>query len=633
MSWLLNLYETYENNQDKIGIISKRREDQEYTLLPVSHTTQNAQVEVVVDEYGNFYSANVVDKKDSITVIPCTESSFSRTSSPVPHPLHDKLMYVAGDFLKYGGRVKGDPPYNDYMNQLKEWSESTHSHMKIKGIYEYLKHGTLIKDLVDSKIVFLDEGDQMIGKWTKKEEEKFGEKPAVFKVLSDTQDKIFVRFDVHQIGALNTKVWKDKSIYDSFVAFYKGKLQEDDVCYITGKTEPKTDKHTSKIRHAADMAKLISANDTSGYTYRGRFHSSADVANVSFNVSQKAHNALKWLILKQGKIMDGRVFLVWGNDRTDVPSPQDDLHSFLSNIGLEAGGMDSNSDRDSTHEVFAEAFKTALSGYKSDLSYKSNVMILILDAATPGRLSVMYYRNMNKEDYLNRIEHWHKTCNWLHQYKKNVQFYGAPATRDIAMAVYGPHASDKVTKGLMERMLPCIVDGQKIPLDIIRGAVQRASNPVAMEVWEWNKTLSITCALLKKHYEKEEYNVTLDQTNKNRDYLFGRLLALADVLEKRALSSDEKRATNAIRYMNAFSKHPERTWGIIQTNLQPYQAKLGDQALYYNRLIDEVASNLNIDDFNNKPLSGVYLLGFYSQRHELYKSKKERENEKIQINL
>src|SRR5690606_23471688 len=126
-------------------------------------------------------------------------------------------------------------------------------------------------------------------------------------------------------------------------------------------------------------------------------------------------------------------------------------------------------------------------------------------------------------------------------------------------------------------------------------------NPVSMENWEWEKTLSITCALISK--QQEGYRVALDTGNDNRDYLFGRLLAIADVLERRALG-DERRATNAIRYMNAFSKHPERTWLTIQQCLQPYQARLGTDATYLNKMIDEVASRIAIDDFTNKPLSG-----------------------------
>src|SRR5699024_4475933 len=147
-----------------------------------------------------------------------------------------------------------------------------------------------------------------------------------------------------------------------------------------------------------------------------------------------------------------------------------------------------------THQEFANQISKAIDGYKSDLSYKSYVNILILDSATTGRLGVLYYRNVNKEIYLDRLKNWHLTCAWLHRYRKDenneyVEFYGAPATKDIAYAAYGPRANEKIVKGLMERMLPCIVDGKKIPQDIVRSAFYRASNPVSMERWEWEKTL------------------------------------------------------------------------------------------------------------------------------------------------
>lgn len=117
----------------------------------------------------------------------------------------------------------------------------------------------------------------------------------------------------------------------------------------------------------------------------------------------------------------------------------------------------------------------------------------------------------------------------------------------------------------------------------------------------------------------------LNESLNDRDYLFGRLLAVADVLERAAL--DDNRATNAIRYMNAFQRHPARTWATIQSALQPYQAKLGANATYWTKIIDEVASRIPVEEFNNKPLSHLYLLGFYSQRHALYQKRKDKESD------
>lgn len=622
MSWLLNLYETYESNQDRVGKIVKKSNDQEYTLLPVSHTTQNAHIEVEITEDGNFHSASIIDKKDASTLIPCTESSSSRAGSKIaPYPLHDKLSYVAGDFVAYGGKIKSEEPFSYYIKRLGEWANSSYTHPKVKSIYTYLNKKQLIKDLIKEEILYLDVQGHLIESWDKKYESLHGEKPLIFSTVTGGQESAFVRFTVRSADKNLAKVWKDREVYSSFINFYKGFLGEEELCFVTGTIQPSTERHANKIRNAADKAKLISANDTSGFTFRGRFSNSYEVASISYDVSQKAHNALKWLINRQGKIIDQRVFLVWSNESDEFPGTVEDSYSIFPDAVL------IKEMKSFTNQEFANEVSKAIDSFKNNLTTNSNVNILILDSATTGRLAVLYYRNMNKEIYLERLKKWHTTCVWHHRYRKNhkeeyVQFWGAPSTKDIAFAAYGSKANDKVVKGLMERLLPCIVDGQSIPTDIERSAIQRASNPVSMEKWEWEKTLSIACALVNK---KEGYTLALNKDNKDRDYLFGRLLAVADVLERRALGSEENRSSNAIRYMNSFSRHPERTWTTIQASLQPYQAKLGRKATYLSSLIDEIADSIAFEDFNNKPLTGKYLLGFYSQRHDLYQKKESNE--------
>lgn len=620
MSWLLNLYETYQANLDFVGEIKRTYNDREYTLLPVSHTTQNAHIEVTVTADGEFHSAVVIAKDDMSTLIPCTEESASRAGSKVaPYPLHDKLSYVAGDFVTYGGKIKKEEPFAAYIRNLEAWANSPYACTKVKSIYSYLSKRTLIRDLVQEKVLFLDAEGRLIEKWDKKAEELHGEKPKLFSLIAGEQESAFIRLNVRPHTGVTENVWRDAEVYDSFVNFYSQQLGTEDYCYVSGEFVPSTERHANKIRHAADKAKLISANDTSGFTFRGRFTNSGDAASISYEVSQKAHNALKWLINRQAKVIDQRVFLVWGNKDLDVPDPMEDFF----NLDSEAESTSPNVSY--TNEEFAMEVAKALGGYRNKLGERenTNVNIMVLDSATTGRMAVLYYRNMDKNLYLDKLIEWHSTCVWFHRYRKNAkgEFViapGAPSTKDIAFATYGPNGSDKVIKGLMERMLPCIVDGREIPGDIVRSAIHRASNPVAMEKWEWEKTLSITCALINK---KEKCNMALETENTDRSYLFGRLLAIADVLERSALDADEKRSTNAIRYMNSFSRYPERTWGIIQSALQPHQARLGSRARYYSSLIDEVASKFTSETFNNTALTGKYLLGFYSQRHELYKGK------------
>ena len=59
--------------------------------------------------------------------------------------------------------------------------------------------------------------------------------------------------------------------------------------------------------------------------------------------------------------------------------------------------------------------------------------------------------------------------------------------------------------------------------------------------------------------------MALDKKETDRNYLYGRLLAVADRIEY--LTYDEKdngRVTNAKRYMSTFSQRPYETWKVIE---------------------------------------------------------------------
>ena len=97
LSWTNELYQVYENNCGK--------DDEKNVLLPVSHSTANAQIEQTLSKNGEFVTAaRLEDKKDSVTIIPVTENSGTRSSGIAPHPFADKLVYIAGD---YGECVTG----------------------------------------------------------------------------------------------------------------------------------------------------------------------------------------------------------------------------------------------------------------------------------------------------------------------------------------------------------------------------------------------------------------------------------------------------------------------------------------------------------------------------------------------
>ncbi|TLD42180.1 MAG: CRISPR-associated protein, Csd1 family [Candidatus Jettenia ecosi] len=621
MSWIEKLYRTYENCMVHIG-----DNNDEVPLLPVCHTTQKAHVTIVIDGKSNFCRAYIVPKSESRTIIPATEESAGRTSGTTPHPLCDKLQYVASDYLRFGGDKEAC--HEMYFVLLEKWFNTDKNHLKLKAIYEYVKKGHVIDDLVKAGILYVTLSDGksiLMNQWRDKDNI-----PEIFKLLPggiDNKGKsrpwqadAFIRWSVEISGDPQADVWSDKSLWESWQSYYGNFNPVKGLCYVTGMENTLADQHPAKIRNDGDKAKLISSNDLTGFTFRGRFVSSDEACGVGFEVTQKAHSALRWLIARQGRRDGDQAIVVWAVSGSEVPDLLADTYFLVfggdQELASEVTGY--------TAQEVGVAFSKLIAGYSAKLGSTEDIVVMGLDSATPGRMAITFYRELTGSELLKRVQAWHEGCAWLQRFGKGKIFVGAPSPRDIAEAAYGRRLDEKLRKATIERLLPCIVDGASIQRDIVESCVRRASNRNGIESWEWEKALGIACALFRKLHEKEGYSMALDESRKTRDYLYGRLLALADSLEQWALSkAGEDRPTNAARLMYRFADHPYSTWRTIELSLAPYKARLGGQSQKRQALIDKVHSLFDPpeDYTSDKKLSGEFLLGYHCQRAALWKGK------------
>lgn len=116
--------------------------------------------------------------------------------------------------------------------------------------------------------------------------------------------------------------------------------------------------------------------------------------------------------------------------------------------------------------------------------------------------------------------------------------------------------------------------------------------------------------------------MVLDENCTNRSYLFGRLLAIAEKIERTTFDQGETRVTNAERYMRQFSQTPFRTWELIRKSTQVHlnQIRPGSREFYKN-LYAEIEGLFDEGAFEDKkPLDGRFLLGYDCQREALKKS-------------
>lgn len=594
VSWIQRLYDTYLNNQSQIGVII---EEDGVPLLPVYHGLSKSNIEVTINEQGEVINALLLSAKEPQIIIPMTESSDGRSGAkPIPHPLVDKLQYLAGDYLEKGGvKYHG---YSLYKENLRKWNESSFSNKKINAVYACISRGTLIEDI--SPFI-----------------------PA----SSYKLDEAIVRWRVIINGDLESNLWKDHVMFDSWGNFYMSQEGEVGYCQVTDKILPLAWNHPKKINNLCANAKLISANDNTGFTFRGQITRGEQAYGVSVEATQKAHNALKWLISKQGYRKDSKCFLCWSPGGIDIENP------LLDTLDLFADDIEevvTTSDNGYTAEDIAHKLTLRAKGYQSNLEGLKMVVLMTLEAVTDGRLSITYYQELEYSDYLKKLDTWHNSCKWLLTYRKidgvNVPFYGTPSPWDISEVVlgFGKNVKDSERMGLVDRIVTCIIDGRQLPLDILSCAIQNTVKTEVLEEWQFNKSLAITCALYRKYrfdYFREEYKMALDYENKSRDYLYGRLLAVAQNIERWALNQrGENRPTNADRLMQRFADRPYSTWKTIELSLRPSFEKLQGKVTGREKLIDEIMSLFETEDFiKDTKLSGEFLLGYHNQREAFRK--------------
>ena len=650
MSWMQKLYRTYES------ILEQGVTDDAEPLTPVGHTIQNAHIVIVIDGQGNFQTARVMPPKTAI-LLPATESSENRTSGEAPHPLADKIQYVAKDYADYGGEKKAY--FEGYLKQLKAWCESPFAHPKVQAVLHYVAKGRVVADLVEAGIFPLDSYGKVLNKW-----ETEGDAPPIFSVLPKTKGEIefgsaLVCWQVEIAGDVHSQTWTDKTIQRSWADYAASEKAEKGFCLVQGKEAVISTMHPAKLRHTGDKAKLISSNDTAGYTFRGRFATAEEAASISADVSAKAHSALRWLISRQGIRNGDQVTVAWAISGKPIPSPMKDISAELdwADMGnwdisavenpdeIAAQRLSENSEASPDWSVnigqaAARIIKKKLHGYQAELKEHEQISLIMLDSATPGRMALTYYQEFLPADYFANLDAWIDDFSWYQRYSievpngkktdKRTQWrFVPPSPYSIAEAVYGKSLSDTLKKQLYARLLLVIAGGISVPIpeDLVRQSFKAACNPNGCENWEWQRNIGVACALYKgwraRHHDlsqRRTYPMSLDTQNRSRDYLYGRLLAVAENTESYALYlAGEKRATTAERYMQRFAEHPFTTWRNIELALKPYQERLRNNGKDTGaQAIGEIMELFATDDFTcDDKLSGEFLLGYHCQKMEI----------------
>ena len=660
MSWMQKLYRTYEYIQEQ-GL------NDEDLALPF-HMSKAVHLKVILNDKAELVGAERFEVKKQVP-IQVTEKSSKRAGSTIAsYALHDGLQYIAktaGNYLtiEYLSKVaekdngkkwkeflagtdedkqkfadtekaKYKDCFEFYEKQLSGWAEFGNL-KEINIVLQYIQKGSLIEDLLEKQI--------------------FSFKNNILSAGKDDPFSLTIVWAVEISNDPHSDLWNKPCIQSRWIEYQESLIQKGrhkSLCCITGDLDYPTEAYP-KIN---GNAKLVSANDYTGFTFRGRFYGDKDngakselgsqAVILGKNASQKAFSVLKWLINRQGIRNGKQVILAWSSN---CISDEDKLLSDLYQDDVVYTSLFAKDNIDHSADLglkTVEQLKKKFHGYKEKLAANEQISLLMVDepSKTGGRMSLTFYQEKLRDNYFRDLDEWQDDFAWYQKYKSS-WIFAAPSLERIAEVVLTKtEFGDKDRKSrrqLYARLLPVISGGKSVqlPYDLVQKSFQVACNPFANHRPEdgekirsenWQRNIGVACALYKGWYARKytlqrRYSMSLDTKNRSRDYLYGRLIAQAESMEWYALylqngKKTPTRATNAERYFQQFAQRPYSTWRSLESEkLVPYRNYLTSQGKdFYKDAISEIVELFEVNDFTrDDKLSGEFLLGYHCQKMEI----------------
>lgn len=659
------LIKMYDAIKDRAGIYEKRDDGRVHVLLPERHIFTNAAIDIIIDINGNLKGFEVAKYGKTITGV--TETSATRTSGSSANFITDNLSYVAADAKDYVSKhpEKTEAKHGLYVDLLKSVIEMFGSDpdyedasQKVKAVLKYTENGNIFSDIAACN------------------------NEDVKKIAGL---KTTVRFRI--IGSVPEETWKDRSLHRLWIDYIeaientpgmsnsKNKMsvkvfsmfsgeQQAPGYKMPGKLLPAYDVLGKRIQNA-DAMKTHSSNvknPTWDFTYKGRFSKPEDILVVGARDFSKYYCMIKYILDESCQDLEGFFLCAWDKKRLapeyDWEGTYDDIPS-VEEIELKNG--DSLTDIGKRLAEEKEKNLVDLSGSKDIAKGTWNpdgdIMILGIRKSVPdstrGRLSVVEYSTMSREEYRARLLKWHTEGGWFHKIPEKggiKTIYGMPPFRNVAVLLYGIEnkntgnmelikrsGTDKTLSAFYQKVMRAILYGENLPRRYMDIALKRASNPMHYKKrYNHENIAKLASSLVAKYYGLGGLE-DLKMKNDDRNYLFGQLLAIAHCVEYSTYDNSDKangRRTNAEKYMSAFVNQPMKVWENLYNRLnKAYLKKLKhSRRVFFKQLINDIIVKFKAEDFSNRKLNGVYIIGYENMISQLMSKKAENmENDQAAV--
>lgn len=631
MDFFTSLLQAYES-AEKAGLVDNHQQAGT-KLLPIYHSSSKSHgsdiISIQLNKEGQFMKADFLSN-DEIIIFPVTSDSVARSGKdPAPHPLVDKLSYFVSEISQ--------SQYDNYHAQLDTWIKSCQN----EEVKTYLS-------LIQNFILQADFLQKILQSLFGKEYQREGLKITCFQ--DDGKEKkvdlssCFVEFKVDAfIGHQTISVTNYKTLHEDYIAFVESLEADKVICNISGQEEVLATKHRGLLGNA----KLISVSNNPEM-YKGRFKERDDAFTVGNRSSEKIHLMAKFLLEHDHTHtwLGGVQHLInWFSDDLTNESQLDITVPIVEELG-EWSTMPTISvvakEAVPFHieETNQKIGKSYIKGNKQ-FSDASNYYVAILNKTSNGRISLKYFRQLNSSKLLENLDSWQDKYSWEAMKKGGGYHLKTPSFNEIILAAYGVDRerfweldNDSFRSVQYQQLITALLDGQAIPLAIVKklesNLKQRHRYPK-----HWYHMQQVSLAILHKRNGRE-FTPMLDHENKDRDYLFGRLLAIYELLEAQRYELDggsKDRVTNAERYWTAYTGQPAKLMSHLENKVKPYEEvlKLNRPGIFRKlekerrEIVELLAPKIMEKDFN-QPLDYKFIFGYYAEKKYFF-TKQVKESE------
>lgn len=573
------------------------------------HEVKAADVEVVLNADGEFVQARKLErwvdavnedgrkikvKGDAESLTPVTLYSECRTGSQAaPRPLSDGIKYYMPEMEGVAGKYLGET-----ITLLDAWNSSIGGDERLYALSRYLSGQTIKHDIIGSGV--LDDVPEA------KREKKL--------------EDLSLRFVITGVRQKNT--WEDEELIRSWDRFMESQADRLVVDVVTGKEGFQAHKHGKNLLPDNANGKLISTSQSEDkllHMTGERFTDTEQAPYVTFETSVKTHRMLRWLMKNRSvRVADKGSTTYWTCFSKNEPVHMD-FDAFAQETGaypiLEQGKL----------------LKYAINGVEFDLP-DDELTVLAMDYSSDGRNSIVYYQSVSS------VEFFKKLLRWREKYRIDTKDgYYYPSLRRIILHAFGSYdnksddlyVNEAVMKKHLNSLIRCFLEGRDVPENIVMscvGNVSRTSH--APEVMR--NVIATAYVLLTGRGN----NMKITDETQSWSFLYGRLLAVFDSIEKAAVYKQNSkrpperqidRATNAQRMLNAYVADPKGTAPLLYGKVNSaYLAKLAKSSRdYYDALIRDIYTKLEGTEKTGRRLGPDYIVGYTQQKNALQERSRE----------